>query len=93
MGMTTTATSFARLHTDVIHYEVSGVTEISNSYRIPPIYCSGYLPQKFLVFLLVVAVNRLHLTCLLNHPFQLWVFHFQRELMGRVGEWKLEVDS
>ena len=43
MGMTMTATSFACLYVDVIHHEGSGITEVSNSHRIPPIYCSGCL--------------------------------------------------
>ena len=49
MGMMTTATSFACVHGDVVHYEKSGIKEISNLHWIPPIYCSGCLPRIFFV--------------------------------------------
>ena len=47
--MTTTATSFACLHGDVVHHEGSGIKEISNLHWISPIYCSGCLPRKISV--------------------------------------------
>ena len=67
MGMTTTVTSFACLHVDITCHEGSGIKEVSNSYRIPPIYCSGCLPRKFFVFLMVVAIIQIHLPRLVDH--------------------------
>ena len=74
--MTTTATSFASLHGDIINHGGGGVIEISNRYGFPSIYCLRLLPGKVLVqrlllemLLRVLAMSLMHLSRQLDLSF------------------------
>ena len=49
VGMTTTATSFASFHSDVVDQKGSGIVENSNRHGFPLIYYSRLLPWEVLV--------------------------------------------